>query len=227
MGVHDGHRERLKSRFLEHGIDSFNDLNALELLLFYAIPRRDTNVIAHALLDRFGGLSGVFEASVPELTDVPGVGENAALLLKLVPQMMKKYELSKVGDMRTFRSSSQVAKFLIPRFLAEREELVLALCLDSRNNMLCCEVLNRGVVNAVDISTRRLVETALKYKASAVVLAHNHPDGVAMPSREDEVFTENAMEALRLMGIRMMDHIIVAGKNYFSMRESGFYRGFS
>ena len=207
MGVHDGHRERLKSRFLEHGIDSFNDLNALELLLFYAIPRRDTNVIAHALLDRFGGLSGVFEASVPELTDVPGVGENAALLLKLVPQMMKKYELSKVGDMRTFRSSSQVA--------------------DSRNNMLCCEVLNHGVVNAVDISTRRLLETALKHKASAVVLAHNHPDGVAMPSREDEAFTEKALEALRLMGIRMMDHIIVAGKNYFSMRESGFYRGFS
>ena len=227
MGVHDGHRERLKSRFLEHGIDSFNDLNALELLLFYAIPRRDTNVIAHALLDRFGGLSGVFEASIPELTDVPGVGENAALLIRLVPQMMKKYELSKVSDMRTFRSSAQVAQFLIPRFLAEREELVLALCLDSRNNMLCCEVLNRGVVNAVDISTRRLVETALKYKASAVVLAHNHPDGVAMPSREDEVFTEKAMEALRLMGIRMMDHIIVAGKNYFSMRESGFYRGFS
>ena len=227
MGVHDGHRERLKSRFLEHGIDSFNDLNALELLLFYAIPRRDTNEIAHALLDRFGGLSGVFEASIPELTDVPGVGENAALLIKLVPQMMKKYELSKVGDMRTFRSSAQVAQFLIPRFLAEREELVLALCLDSRSSMLCCEVLNRGVVNAVDISTRRLVETALKYKASAVVLAHNHPDGVAMPSREDEVFTEKAMEALRLMGIRMMDHIIVAGKNYFSMRESGFYRGFS
>ena len=83
MGVHDGHRERLKSRFCEHGIDSFNDLNALELLLFYAIPRRDTNVIAHALLDRFGGLSGVFEASIPELTDVPGVGENTALLIQL------------------------------------------------------------------------------------------------------------------------------------------------
>ena len=93
--------------------------------------------------------------------------------------------------------------------------------------MLCCEVLNHGVVNAVDISTRRLLETALKHKASAVVLAHNHPDGVAMPSREDEAFTEKTAEALRLMGIRMMDHIIVAGKNYFSMRESGFYRGFS
>ena len=227
MGVHDGHRERLKSRFLEHGMDSFNDLNALELLLFYAIPRRDTNVIAHALLDRFGGLSGVFDASIPELTDVPGIGENAALLIKLVPQMMKKCELSKVSDMRTFHKSSQVAQFLIPRFLEEREELVLVLCLDTRNNLLCCEVLNRGVVNAVDISTRRLVEHALKHKASAVVLAHNHPDGVAMPSREDEIFTGKAQEALRLMGIRMMDHIIVAGTNYFSMRDSGFYRGFS
>lgn len=227
MGVHDGHRERLKARFLEHGIDSFNDLNALELLLFYAIPRRDTNVIAHALLDRFGGLSGVFDASISELTDVPGIGENAALLIKLVPQMVKKKEFSKVSDMRTFHKSSQVAQFLIPRFMEEREELVLVMCLDTRNSLLCCEVLNRGVVNAVDISTRRLAEHALKHKASAVVLAHNHPDGVAMPSREDEVFTAKAQDALRLIGIRMMDHIIIAGKNYFSMRDSGFYRGFS
>ncbi|MGN0982397.1 MAG: RadC family protein [Candidatus Limivicinus sp.] len=227
MSVHDGHRERLKSRFLEHGIDSFNDLNALELLLFYAIPRRDTNVIAHALLDRFGGLSGVFDASIPELTDVPGIGENTALLIKLVPQMMKKCELSKVSDMRSFRKSSQVAQYLIPRFMGEREEMVLLLCLDDRNNMLCCEVLNRGVVNAVDISVRRLVETALKHKASAVVLSHNHPNGVAAPSREDEVFTEKAQDALRLIGIRMTDHIIISDKNYFSMRESGFYRGFS
>lgn len=227
MGVHDGHRERLKARFLEHGIDSFNDLNALELLLFYAIPRRDTNVIAHALLNRFGGLSGVFDASIPELMEVPGIGENAALLIKLVPQMVKKKELSKVSDMRTFHKSSQVAQFLIPRFMEEREELVLVMCLDTRNSLLCCEVLNRGVVNAVDISTRRLAEHALKHKASAVVLAHNHPDGVAMPSREDEVFTAKAQDALRLIGIRMMDHIIIAGKNYFSMRDSGFYRGFS
>lgn len=226
MGVHDGHRERLKARFLEHGIDSFNDLNALELLLFYAIPRRDTNVIAHALMDRFGGLSGVFDASIPELMDVPGIGENAALLIKLVPQMVKKKELSKVSDMRTFHKSSQVAQFLIPRFMEEREELVLVMCLDTRNRLLCCEVLNRGVVNAVDISTRRLAEHALKHKASAVLLAHNHPDGVAMPSREDEVFTAKAQDALRLIGIRMMDHIIIAGKNYFSMRDSGFYRGF-
>ena len=227
MGVHDGHRERLKSRFLEHGMDSFNDLNALELLLFYAIPRRDTNEIAHALLDRFGGLNGVFAASISELTDVPGVGQNAALLIKLVPQMMKKCELSKVREMRNFRSSSQLSQYLVPRFLEEQEEVVLALFLDTRNNLLCCQVLNRGVVNAVDISIRLLIEYALKNKAAAVVLAHNHPDGVALPSREDEAFTRKAQDALRLMGIGMLDHIIVAGKNSFSMRDSGFFGGFS
>ena len=224
MGVHDGHRERLKSRFLEHGIDSFNDLNALELLLFYAIPRRDTNEIAHALLDRFGGLSGVFEASVPELTDVPGVGENAALLIKLVPQMMKKYELSKVGDMRTFRSSAQVAQFLIPRFLAEREELVLVLCLDSRSSMLCCQVLNRGVVNAVDISTRRLVELALKYKASGVVLAHNHPGGLAIPSNDDIQTTFRIAQALETVDLKLVDHFIFTDTDYVSLKVSGYFR---
>lgn len=223
MGVHDGHRERLKARFSEHGLDSFNDLNALELLLFYAIPRKDTNVIAHELLDRFGSLSAVFDASLQELTEVPGIGESAALLIKLVPQMMKKSELSKVSDIKQFRRSSEAARFLVPRFMGEKDEMALLLCLDARSVLICCEVLNRGVVNAVDISTRRLVELALKHKASTVVLAHNHPDGIAMPSREDEIFTGKARTALELMGIGLMDHIIIAGDRYFSMRDSGLF----
>lgn len=226
MGVHDGHRERLKARFAEHGIDSFNDLNALELLLFYAIPRRDTNMIAHALLDHFGGLSAVFEASIRELMEVPGIGENAALLIKLVPQMMKKSEMSKVENMKVFRRSAELAQYLIPRFMGEKDEVVLLLCLDTRKSLICCEALNRGVVNAVDISIRRLVENALKNKASSVVLAHNHPDGVALPSREDEMFTGKAKDALRLMGINLLDHIIIAGDRYFSMRDSGLFGRF-
>lgn len=223
MGVHDGHRERLKARFSEHGLDSFNDLNALELLLFYAIPRKDTNVIAHELLNRFGSLSAVFDASLQELTEVPGIGESAALLIKLVPQMVKKCELSRVGDIKMFRRSSEVARFLVPRFMGEKDEMALLLCLDARSALICCEVLNRGVVNAVDISTRRMVEIALKHKATAVVLAHNHPDGIAMPSREDELFTGKARAALELMGIGLMDHIIIAGERYFSMRDSGLF----
>ena len=221
MGVHDGHRDRLKSRFIEHGLDSFNELNALELLLFYAIPRKDTNVMAHDLVDRFGSLSGVFDASLRELTEVPGIGENTALLIKLVPQMMKKCQLSKVNDIRVFRSSNDLGRFLVPRFMDERDELALLLCLDSRKSLICCRVLNRGVVNAVDITVRRLVELALKNKAASLVLAHNHPEGIALPSREDEAFTRKAGEALRLMGMELVDHIIVAGDRYFSMRDSG------
>ena len=148
MGVHDGHRERLKSRFMEHGLDSFNELNALELLLFYAIPRKDTNVIAHALLDRFGSLSGVFDAGTRELMEVPGIGENAALLIKLVPQMMKKSRMSKVNDIRSFRSSAEMGRFLVPRFMDQQEEVAMLLCLDSRKSLISCEILNRGVVNA-------------------------------------------------------------------------------
>lgn len=221
MGVHDGHRDRLKSRFAEHGLESFNDINALELLLFYAIPRKDTNVMAHDLVDRFGSLSGVFDASLRELTEVPGIGENTALLIKLVPQMMKKCQLSKVNDIRVFRSSHDLGRFLVPRFMDERDELALLLCLDSRKSLICCRVLNRGVVNAVDITVRRLVELALKNKAASLVLAHNHPEGIALPSREDEAFTRKAAEALRLMGMELVDHIIVAGDRYFSMRDSG------
>ena len=221
MGVHDGHRDRLKSRFAEHGLESFNDINALELLLFYAIPRKDTNVMAHDLVDRFGSLSGVFDASLRELTEVPGIGENTALLIKLIPQMMKKCQLSKVNDIRVFRSSNDLGRFLVPRFMDERDELALLLCLDSRKSLICCRVLNRGVVNAVDITVRRLVELALKNKAASLVLAHNHPEGIALPSREDEAFTRKAGEALRLMGMELVDHIIVAGDRYFSMRDSG------
>jgi DNA repair protein RadC len=226
MGVHDGHRERLKANFAENGLDGFNDLNALELLLFYAIPRRDTNVIAHELLNRFGSLDGVFNASIQELMDVPGIGENAALLIRLIPQMAKKRELSKVSNMREFCRSSEVAKFLIPRFINERDEVAMVVCLDTQNCLLCCEVLNHGDVKSVDISVRRLVETALKHKASAVVLAHNHPDGALMPSREDEVFTNNARDALRLLEIRMMDHLIIAGNRYFSMKDSNMFGRF-
>jgi DNA repair protein RadC len=128
--------------------------------------------------------------------------------------------------MREFCRSSEVAKFLIPRFINERDEVAMVVCLDTQNCLLCCEVLNHGDVKSVDISVRRLVETALKHKASAVVLAHNHPDGALLPSREDEVFTNNARDALRLLEIRMMDHLIIAGNRYFSMKDSNMFGRF-
>lgn len=224
MGVHDGHRDRLRDRFREHGLDSFNDLNALELLLFYAIPRRDTNEIAHALLDHFGSLHAVFEASEQELCAVPGVGLQAATLLRLLPQVMRKSACSKAVNIKTIRTTAEAAKYLIPRFLYEQDEVILLLCLDSQKRVITCAEVGRGVVNASETSLRRIVETALKHKSASVILAHNHPDGVACPSVEDDVMTKQIFRSLSLVGISLEDHIVVAGEAYASFRDIGMLR---
>ena len=138
MGVHDGHRERLRARFAEHGLESFNELNALELLLCYAIPRRDTNEIAHRLLDAFGSLSGVFQASMQELTSIPGIGENAATLILMVPQIVKKAHVSKAKETKIIRNSTDAGNYLLPYFLDEPDEIVMMLCLDNKRAVICC-----------------------------------------------------------------------------------------
>lgn len=221
MGVHDGHRERMRGRFIEHGLDNFNELNALELLLFYAIPRKDTNPIAHALLDRFGSLSGVFEASVRELTEVEGVGESAAALIMLIPQIVKKSVVSRSGSRPVIDTARQAAEYLVPRFLFEKDEFFLLLCLDSEKRLISCTEIGRGVVNAVDINVRRIAETALKNRASYVLISHNHPDGNPLPSREDDYVTKQVCSAMRAISIPLTDHLIISGENYSSYASSG------
>ena len=221
MGVHDGHRERLRARFAEHGLESFNELNALELLLCYAIPRRDTNEIAHRLLDAFGSLSGVFQASMQELTSVPGIGENAATLILMVPQIVKKAHVSKAKETKIIRNSTDAGNYLLPYFLDEPDEIVMMLCLDNKRAVICCREMGRGVVNCVDANIRRMVETALKVKTTTVIVAHNHPNGVALPSREDDNFTRTLYRSLGLLGITLEDHIIVANDEFVSLADSG------
>ena len=226
MGVHDGHRERLRKSFLEHGLQGMHDINALELLLFYAIPRRDTNEIAHHLLERVGTLDGVFSASSEELCEVDGIGENAAALIALIPEIMKKSRLSKAKEIKQIRSSEDAGAYLLPYFMNEREEVVYLLCLDAKRAVISCTEVGRGVVNSVDAGIRRIVEKALKARACSAIIAHNHPDGLAIPSREDDIFTRSLFNALETVGIRLEDHIIVADEDYISLADSGM-RAFS
>lgn len=221
MGVHDGHRERIKESFRAHGLEPMSDVNALEFLLFYAIPRRNTNELAHVLLDQFGSLEGVFHASLEELKAIPGIGEHAATLLMLVPQIMKKAAVSGTREIVQIRSSSDAGAYLLPRFMNEQDEVLLMLCLDARKCIICCCEMARGVVNGVEASVRRIVEKALKVKASSVIIAHNHPSGFAIPSREDDVFTKNLCSSLSAVGVHFIDHIIVAGGDYVSMADTG------
>ena len=221
MGIHDGHRERLRTNFLENSLDGFNEVNSLELLLFYAVPRRDTNELAHRLLDRFGSLYRVFDASYHELMEVEGVGENTAALIKLIPEILRKSRISETADMKVITSASSAGKYLVPRFLYQEIEILLLLCLDSQSRVIACAEISRGVVNSVDANVRRIVETALRYRACSVILAHNHPDGVALPSIEDDGMTSLIGKALDSVGVKLADHIIVAGEDYASYAGSG------
>ena len=218
--MHEGHRARVKKRFLEEGLDHFSDIQALELLLFYAVPRADTNPIAHRLLEHFGSLSQVLEANPEELKKISGVGENGALLLNLIPQMGRFYMTDRASAPGVLTTLEQCAQYLMPRFFGRKLETVFLLCLDAKCKVLCCREVGEGGTNSACISIRRVVETALGVNATSVVLAHNHPSGVALPSPEDIQTTRRVAMALQAVEIVLVDHIIVADDDYVSIAQS-------
>lgn len=220
MGVHDGHREKMRRRFLETGVDSFAEHEVLELLLFYAIPRRDTNELAHQLIDHYGSLDAVLSAPVEDLMKQPGVGENVAVLLKLAPRVAQKAKLS-AGKEVIITDAESAGDFLLERFYGEKNEVIYQLCLDRKGKLLACRRLNEGGASSSELNIRRLVENALLLSASSVILSHNHPSGIALPSQEDYVATELADQALRVVGVDLLDHIIVADGDYVSLADSG------
>lgn len=222
MGVHDGHREKMRQRYLKHGLDNFAEHEALELLLYYAIPRRDTNPIAHALMERYGSLSAVLSAPAEDLMQVEGIGESGAILLRLAPQLCAKARLADAERETVLSSVDRLGAYLLSRFSDEANEIVYQLCLDRKGKLLACKRLNEGGVSGADLDVRRVVENAILSRASAVVLAHNHPSGVALPSGEDVAATVRAGEALATIGVELADHIIVADGDFVSLRESGY-----
>lgn len=219
--VHIGHRQRLKEKFLVHGLDSLHDINVLELVLFYAIPRQDTNPIAHRLLDTFGSLAAVFDASADELMQRGGLSQNAATLIKLVPAAARRQQISRASFDTILDTTRRCGDYLVPFFFGETEEVVYLLGLDAKCKALGCVKLFSGTVNYANLSIRRVVETALNMKATSVVLAHNHTSGIAVPSQEDIHTTKSVAHALDLVGVLLADHIVVADGDYVSMAESG------
>lgn len=219
--IHKGHRERLKQRFLEEGLDNFTDIQVLEMLLFYAIPRSDTNPIAHALLDRFGSLAQVLEADVEELKKVPGIKDHAATLLALVIDLCRYYQVNSSRQTEILTTLDACGKYLVPRFFGRTKETIFLLCLDAKCKVLCCKEIGEGSVNTASISVRKVVETALAANATTVVLAHNHPSGIAVPSNEDIQTTRRIAAALSAVEIHLADHIVVADGDYVSMVQSG------
>ena len=220
--IHKGHRDRLKKRFLENGLDNFTDIQVLELLLFYAIPVRDTNEIAHNLLNHFGGLAQVLQADVEELKKIPYIKGHAATLLALVIDLCRYYQVNCAKETEILTTLEDCGNYLVPRFFGRTRETVFLLCLDAKCMVICCKEIGEGSVNAASISVRKVVETALNANATTVILAHNHPSGIAVPSNEDIQTTRRIAAALSAVEIHLADHIVVAEGDYVSMVQSGY-----
>ena len=223
MGTHDGHRQRLKTEFLARP-DSFPDHKLLELLLFYANPRSDTNPLAHELLERFGSLAGVLDASPEELQKVKGVGEHAAVLFKAAKELSGRYLTVRTQMDDIARNSRDYFSQLRYYFFGAQRELLYLLCMDGKLKVLGIRKLGEGNVNSVNITPRLLAEAALSLNAAAVVLAHNHVSGIALPSDEDIATTESLAPFLAKLGIELVDHVIFVDDDMVSLRDSGFYK---
>ena len=222
MSIHEGHRERMRKQLKTSGMDSLSDVQVLEVLLYYAAPRGDTNPAAHALLSRFGTLDGVFSAPESELKKVSGVGDAAAQLIRLVPQVARRCLMSRSAQIEILDTTSKCGQYLLPYFHGESEEVVYLLCLDAKCKALDCVLIHRGGVNVASIAARKVVKTALDANATSVVLAHNHPSGIAVPSSEDVQTTCRVAMALNAVEIQLADHIVVADGDYVSMVQSGY-----
>ncbi len=221
MADHSGHRKRMRERFLRHGLDNFKDHEILELLLFYAQPRMDMNETAHALLETFGSLDAVFEATPEALMTVPGIGESAAALIRLIPAAARRYRMAKEERGVILATSEEAGRYLIPRFMNCREETVYLVCLDAKLKVLDCRQVGSGSTVSVPFRLRKIVEVALMHNATAVILAHNHTSGIALPSKEDEITTLRVRDVLAEVGVVLYDHIIVAGEDFVSLSDDG------
>lgn len=218
--IHANHRERMRKKFFENGLDGFADHEVLEFVLFNSIKRADTNATAHRLMKSFGSLSAVFDAQYEELIKVKGVGETSAVLLSMFPQVCRRY-LKDVNTAKLLLSTEDAVEYFRPYFIGLKNERVYMLCLDSKKKILKCEKVCEGSYNAVDVSVRRIVELAASTSSTTgVLIAHNHPSGNAAMSDDDVVTTKKIKNALNSINIVLDDHIIVADNDCISMRDT-------
>lgn len=216
-----GHRKRMLDAFSEKGGDAFEDYQLLEMLLFYAIPRIDVKPLSKELLKQFGSLENIMSASSDQLKKVDGVGEKTALLVKLVYDISKKISENRCSEYKTIDDFGTAIDYFIEMYRFEkRVEKFAVMLLDNSNRIISCRFISDGVVDAVSVNIRKLMETALEHNASSIIIAHNHPGGKAYPSGEDIDFTLNLQHILNNVNIRLADHIILNEKEGFSMHSS-------
>lgn len=217
---HEGHRQRMKERFLSGGLDGFSSHEVLEMLLFYAIPYRDTNGLGHTLSDTLGGLVNVLDANYTDLVKLPGVTPHVATLITLCGSIARRYQREQYGRVQQLLNTEELCRFIMPWFIGEKEESVLLVSMDNKRKLLNTTRIFQGSVNAAELNVRVAVQQALRDNATQVVIAHNHPSGFAIPSRADVETTVHFAKVLSMVDVRLLDHIIVAEGDCVSMADS-------
>ena len=214
-----GHRRRLRSRFARSGAAGLQDYEIIELLLTYAIPRRDVKPLARMLLDKFQNLAGVLHASGSELLSVPGIGSRTAMLIILMREIMLKAMEQDIREKPVINTRQDIFKFLRLKLGSEKKETLMVFYLDSGRHIMEYDIW-RGTVDRTVIYTREIIEKALICRACGVILAHNHPGGSKGLSQEDLKLTENMKDTLSRLGIELLDHIVVARSSVTGYMES-------
>ena len=222
---HTGHRERMKAEFLARGLEGWPDHRVLELLLFYTIPQGDVNDLAHELVERFGSLAGVIDASVEELKKVKGVGDHTAVFLRMLPAVLGRYQGARTRLSAIINSPEEAYAWLEPYFFGARNEMVYVLCLDGKRQVLGVRKVAEGSIELAEVNTRRIAEEAIGLRAAQIYVAHNHVSNLAIPSQADWLTTDTLRGALRPIGIELIDHLVFVDGDMVSLKDSEHLKG--
>ncbi|NQU77725.1 DNA repair protein RadC [Candidatus Falkowbacteria bacterium] len=215
-----GHRQRIKTKYGKSGLNGWLDYEVLELVLSYAIPRKDTKSIARELLLRFKSINGVLDADNRDLQSINGISKHTALFLNLLKDVSVLYMEERMFGRDLLSSPQVVYDYLKVSLKGLMDEGFMMLFLDNRNQLIAMETLKNGTVNQAIVFPRKIVERALYYNAVGVLVAHNHPSGSLEPSQEDQEVTKDIREALKTVDITLLDHIIIGGNEFFSFKEN-------
>jgi len=218
---HKGHRERLKKKFVQSGVSAFHDYEVLELMLGYAIPQKDVKPLAKDLLETFGGIRGLLDADITALCAFPGISAHTAILIKLIKDMGALYLKESAKGKTQISCTAELLNYCKTMLGGLKDEQFCVIYLDAQNQLIDMETLQEGIVNQAVVYPRQVLENALKQKASAMILVHNHPSGHVKPSDADIRLTKTIQESARMLEILVHDHVIIGENRFFSFREEG------
>ncbi len=226
INVHEGHRARMRKRFRETGFEGFNDHEIIEMLLFYTCPRKDTNSLAHTLIDRFGSIAGIMDADYDELVRINNITENTATLFKIIPKFLPFYYNSRLKE-QIYSDCDALKEMFSAYFVGLTHEEFRLACFDNNFRMISNILISSGTSSSASVNIRKIIEETLRTKAAFIAIAHNHPHGDSLASSEDIEATRRINEAMGLIEVELIDHIIVAENCAVSMRQMGYKTIFS